>query len=371
MFEAGSELKQLLGAENVYDLSLGNPVIEPPAEFFSALQELSQTTQKGLHRYMPNAGFDDVRETIAKDLNNKQLLTTTKKHITMCVGAGGGLNVILKALLNQGDEVIVLAPYFVEYLFYIKNNGGQAVTVNTDCSFDLDISAIAEALNKKTRAILICSPNNPTGTIYSKEKIASLHDLLHQHNKKIDQPIMLISDEPYRELYYGTDPLPSTVYNYPHSAIVYSWSKSLSIPGERIGYIALSENVGDERLSEAIIFCTRILGFVNAPATMQLIVKNLISCTAPVEHYRKLRDKLYKGLEQLGFECIQPMGAFYVFPKIPDNYTDDIAFVTAAQQQAVLLVPGSGFGWPGNFRISYAVDEWVVDGALKKMSLLL
>jgi aspartate aminotransferase len=371
MFETGNELKNKLGPENVFDLSLGNPVIEPPKEFFEAVAQRATNPDKGSHRYMNNAGFEEVRDSIARDLRQRNILNTSKEQINMCVGAGGGLNVLLKALINPGDEVIILAPYFVEYLFYIKNQQGVPVAVNLGQDFDLDIENIQKALTAKTRAVLLCSPNNPTGSVLSEGKIAALHQLLLEHNKRCPKPVMLLSDEPYREIYYGDAPLPATVRDYPHSAIIYSWSKTLSIPGERIGYIAVNENNEDKELNNAITFCTRILGFVNAPALMQWVIKDLIHCAAPLEPYKKLRDKLIKGLHDMGFECVTPMGAFYAFPKVPKRFDgDDVAFVRAAQKEAVLFVPGSGFGWPGNFRISYAVEEQVLDNAIIKMEAL-
>lgn len=367
MFEKGTELRKRLGPENVFDLSLGNPVIEPPPAFFKTLAELSKKRSGGLHRYMSNAGLLEVRTKVAAGLTKKGILPCSADDVVMTVGAGGALNVLMKAILNPGDEVLILSPYFVEYLFYIENHGGKPVVAPLDRNFDLDIAAIRLKLSRRTKAIILCSPGNPTGVTLSRARIKALHKLLLAHGKKHGSKVLLISDEPYREIYFGKGRAPSCTAGYPHSAVVYSWSKSLSIPGDRIGYLALSRHLGEPKMRAAVTFANRVLGFVNAPASMQYVAMKLLRCPAPVAHYRKLRDVLVKGLKELGIECPTPTGAFYAFPKVPRKFKDDVAFAEAAQSVGVLVVPGRGFGTPGHFRISYAVEPWVLRGALKAL----
>ncbi|MGE4159276.1 MAG: pyridoxal phosphate-dependent aminotransferase [Planctomycetota bacterium] len=367
MFEKGNELRAKLGPRNVFDLSLGNPVIEPPAAFFNTLAELSRKRTGGHHRYMSNAGLLELRAKVAANLTRRKILPCQPEDVVMTVGAGGALNVLMKAILNPGDEVVIMAPYFVEYLFYIRNHGGKPVIANLDKQFDLDLKAIRKALSRRTKAVIVCSPGNPTGVALSKSRIAGLHRLLMAHGRRYGTRVLLVSDEPYREIYYGRGHTPSCTAGYRDSAVVYSWSKSLSIPGDRIGYLALNKTIGEPTLRSAITFTNRTLGFVNAPATMQYVAMKLLDLPAPVAPYRKLRDLLVKGLRDLGIECPTPNGAFYAFPKVPKKFRDDIAFVEAAQQVGVLVVPGRGFGSPGHFRISYAVEPWVLKGALKAL----
>ena len=370
MFEVGQELKKKYGVENVYDLTLGNPIIEPPDEFFEVLEMLSLNKSSGMHRYMSNAGFTEVRERIANHLTKKNLLKTDFKHIIMTVGAAGGMNVILRTILNPGDEVIIFAPYFAEYLFYTQNHQGKIVISETTEDFDLDLDDLDRKITTKTKAIIINSPNNPTGKTYSEEKINGLVDLLSMRQKKMKRPLFLISDEPYREIVFDDIVVPSVVAKYKNSFLVYSWSKSLSIPGERIGYIAVNPNMDDvDTVIDGLIFCDRILGFVNAPATMQLAVSNLLTATVRIKYYKEKRDRIYQALTAYGYDVVKPTGTFYVFPKCPT--ADELEFIERAKSERVLVVPGVGFGRSGYFRISYSTDDRTIEKALDQFGKLI
>ncbi|MCK5689625.1 pyridoxal phosphate-dependent aminotransferase [Myxococcota bacterium] len=372
MFEKGGELKARYGAENVFDFTLGNPSLEPPPEFFDALAEISTQRDSGLHRYMPNAGFPAVREAIAQKLEAEGTFKGIGTGgVVMTVGAGGALNVTLKALLEPGDEVMILAPYFVEYLFYIRNHGGEPVVAETNAEFDLDIDEIAAKITSKTKVIILNTPNNPTGRIFPESSLKALAKLLGEKEKEVGHPIYILADEPYRELVYIDNPPLSPAAYHPNSFLLYSWSKSLSIPGERIGFIAINPAIDDPvGLMDALTFCNRTLGFVNAPAAMQLVVAKLLNVTIDVGWYKKRRDMLVDGLRDIGFDLIAPEGTFYIFPKSPDP--DAVAFVNRAMEEAkVLLVPGGGFGRDGYFRISYCVDERTVQGGLEALRKLM
>jgi aspartate aminotransferase len=371
MFERGAELKRIHGEENVYDFSLGNPVLEPPTAFFDMLSDLSGRRDEGLHRYMPNAGFPEVRQAIADKLQRSGIFPgITARHVVMSVGAGGGLNSALKAVLNPGDEVVVLAPYFVEYLFYIANHGGVPVTAQTNDRFDIDIDAVAAVLTPKTKGIIVNTPNNPTGRLFPRSSLEALGALLEDREKAWGHPIYLITDEPYRELVYVDDAPPSAAMFHRNAFLVYSWSKSLSIPGERIGYVAINPAADDrEALADAVTFTTRTLGFVNAPAMAQLAVGKLVDVTVDVSWYRQRRDRLLASLRDMGFDIVTPEGTFYIFPKAPGP--DDIRFVADALEARVLLVPGSGFGRRGYFRLAYCVDDRTIDGGLEALGNLM
>lgn len=368
MFERGAEMKERLGAENVFDFTLGNPVLEPPAAFFDTLVELGARRSEGLHRYMPNAGFPHVREAIAGKLRDDGTFPGVEASaITMSVGAGGGLNAALKAIVNPGDEVVVLAPFFVEYSFYVRNHGGDPVVAKTTADFDIDADALAGAIGAKTRALIVNSPNNPTARLYPRASLEAMAEVLAQKEKELGRPIYLIADEPYRELIYVDDPPPTPATFHPNACLVYSWSKSLSIPGERIGYVAVNPEADDAAdLADAMAFTTRTLGFVNAPAAMQLVAEKLLSVTIDIEWYRAKRDRLLAGLRDIGLRVIEPEGTFYMFVESPN--ADDFAFVSRAMEQNVLLVPGTGFGGPGYFRIAYCVDDRTVDGGLARLA---
>jgi len=360
MFEEGARLKAEFGAENVFDFSLGNPDLSPPPEFQKTLVELAQKDSPGSHAYMPNGGYPFVREAVAARISTEQGVTLSADEMLMTCGAAGGLNVTLKALLDPGDEVIILAPFFVEYKFYVDNHGGISKVVSTDDSFDIDLGAIEAVVNEKTKAIIINSPNNPTGQIYSQESLAALGKVLAAASKKYSSTIFLIADEPYRKIVFDNNDVPSIMQAYPNSIVVSSYSKDLSLPGERIGYIALHPEI-DEKLPlvGALTLANRILGFVNAPALMQRVVAELQGASVDNSIYTRRREVFCKILADAGYEFMPPKGAFYVFPKSP--IADDVDFVSRLQDQKILAVPGKGFGAPGYFRLAFCVEDSVIE----------
>jgi aspartate aminotransferase len=363
MFEEGEELKQLYGEENVFDFSLGNPNLEPPSSLKKALKELAEHPIIGMHRYMPNNGYSETRRAIAEYLAEECRLPFTEKHVVMTVGAAGGLNVLLKAILDEGDEVIVPTPYFMEFKFYIDNFGGKIQLVETKEDFSLNIGEIERAVGKKTKAVLVNSPNNPTGVVYDQKSIERLGELLKRKSRDLGKTIYLITDEAYRRIVYDGTKLPVSFHYYPHAIRVTSHSKDLSLPGERIGYIAVSPFCEDvDELTSAIIFANRTLGFVNAPALMQRLVAPLQRNSVNIRDYEEKRDLLYRSLKDFGYQVVKPQGAFYIFPKAPIE--DDVAFVKELQSKRILTVPGRGFGKPGYFRISYAVEMKMIEKAL-------
>ena len=362
VFEEGLELKARIGAENVFDLSLGNPVIEPPAEFKDALRRLADSTDAGVHRYMPNPGYMETRQAVADRLADELSLPFTGGDVIMTCGAAAAANVVLKTILNPGDEVIILAPYFFEYLYYIDNHDGVAVVVNTDDRFRLDLAAIEREITPRTRAIIVNSPNNPSGVVYSADEISGLAQLLYRKQAEHNTEIFLISDEPYKRIIFDGMEFPQLLPAYDNTVIVTSHAKDLALPGERIGYIAINPNHDNkEELAAGFSFCNRTLGFVNAPALMQRIVRNLQGVSIDPDYYQRKRDFLHTALMEMGYDTVKPQGAFYLFPKCPVD--DDVAFTRQLVQRNVLVVPGRGFGTPGYFRISYCVDDWVLEGA--------
>jgi aspartate aminotransferase len=364
MFEEGIFLKKKYGADKVYDFSLGNPNVDHPDEFKRELIKLAADIIPMKHGYTPNAGYHETRQAIAGKISRTTGLKLSVDHIVMSCGAGGALNVILKALLDPGDEVIVLKPFFVEYPFYIENYGGVVKFTQTKEDFSLDIEAISKAINRKTKAIIINSPNNPTGKVYSKKKIADLARLLKEKGRALKKTIYLISDEPYTEIVFDGVTVPSVLKAYTNSIIAYSYSKTLSLPGERIGYIAVNPKIyeaGD--LINALILCTRIMGFVNAPALMQRIVSRLQHVAVDVKVYQKKRDLLCAGLTKAGYKFNKPQGAFYLFVQSP--ILDDVKFVKMLLQKNILVVPGSGFGGPGYFRIAFCVDDATIINSME------
>ena len=363
MFEEGATLKQRYGEENVFDLSLGNPVMEPPPEFYRELRKLVDNPLPGMHRYMENAGYPETRAAVAAQLSLETGIKFTMKDIIMTCGAAGALNVVLKTILNPGDEVIIFAPYFVEYRYYIDNHGGVARVLPTDEQFIPKLDDLEAAIGAKTKAVLINSPNNPTGVVYSEDFIHQLGELLHKKEAQYGTQVFLISDEPYRKIIYDGLKYPSVLHHHPRSIIVTSHSKDLALPGERIGYIAVHPDCNQrEELVGGLIFCNRTLGYVNAPALMQHIVRYLQHVTVSITEYQSKRDFLYDQLIEMGYSVVKPQGAFYMFPKSP--LEDDVAFVRELLQWKVLTVPGSGFGSPGYFRISYCVDDRTLEGSL-------
>ena len=364
MFEEGIELKKIHGEKNVFDFSIGNPLLEPPKKFTDNLAKLTTSNIKGLHRYMPNPGFPSSRTEIAKHLSKESGLSISMDEIIMTTGAAGGLNGILKSLLNPDDEVIVFSPFFVEYLFYISNHKGKGIIAETDDKFIPEISDLENKITNKTKAIIINSPNNPTGVMYPESTISDIGTLIKKMEKKYNSEIYLISDEPYRKLIYNNEKYPFIFKHHSRSVIVTSHSKDLGLAGERIGYISLSPLDKDRTiLFDAIIFSLRTLGHVNATALMQKAVESVQNEIVDIKIYKEKRDFLYDNLTKLGYECVKPDGAFYLFPKTP--IADDTKFVSILQQYNILTVPGKGFGKGGYFRISYSVEDWVIEGSIK------
>ncbi|MFH1030975.1 MAG: pyridoxal phosphate-dependent aminotransferase [Chloroflexota bacterium] len=363
MFDEGIVLKQRYGKENVFDLTLGNPIMEPPPEFHEELKRLARNPLPGMHRYMENAGYAETRAAVAKQLSLESGTKFTTDDIVMTCGAAGALNVILKTILNPGDEVIIFAPYFAEYIFYIDNHSGVVKILPTDERFVPKLDILQTAINAKTRAVIINSPNNPSGAVYSEDFIHKLGILLKEKSAQFGKVIFLISDEAYRKIVYDWITCPHIWSYYQQSILATSHSKDLALPGERIGYIAIHpECDGRKELVDGFIFCNRILGFVNAPALMQNIVRNLPGVSVSVADYQRKRDFLCENLTGMGYSLVKPQGAFYLFPKSP--VADDVAFVRELQKSLVLTVPGSGFGSPGYFRISYCLDDKTIEGSL-------
>jgi len=355
MFEEGAALRQQFGDDQVFDFTLGNPTIEPPPELHRELKRLADHPLPGMHRYMNNAGYEETRAAIAAGISEHCNQPVTAAQVVMTCGAGAALNVVLKTLLNPGDEVIILAPFFVEYKFYIDNHSGVAVTVATTEKFQPDLEAIESAISDRTRALIINSPNNPTGVIYPPATLVALGEMLQRKQRELGIPITVISDEPYAKISFGEEV--ANIFDcVPNSIIATSHSKDLALPGERIGYLAANPAMPEvELFMQGAIFCNRVLGFVNAPALMQRLVAGLQHCSVDSEIYRRKRDLLYNKLTELGFEMVKPGGGFYLFPKSP--LADEIEFIRLAQKFRILLVPGSGFGAPGYFRIAYCVED--------------
>lgn len=359
MFEEGERMRKFYGPDKVYDFTLGNPNVEPPKAFKEELKRLALEPVPGMHRYMSNAGYPETRRAIADMLAEQTGLSFNENHIVMTCGAGGAMNVVLKALLDQGDEVIILSPFFVEYKFYIDNHGGVFKEVPTNDEFKPDLKAIGEAITPRTRAVIINSPNNPTGVVYDAGSLSGLGKLLEKKEKETGRAVFVISDEPYAKIVYDGITVPSVFKHIKNSIVVTSHSKDLALPGERIGYIAVSPLIDDvDLLVEGLVFCNRTLGFVNAPALMQRLVTVLQHESVDIASYQEKRDILYENLTAMGFQMVKPQGAFYLFPKSP--IPDDVEFVKTALKYNILLVPGSGFGTPGYFRISYCIDKQVI-----------
>lgn len=362
MFEEGAKMKAKYGAENVFDFSLGNPDVPPPKKFSEVLQKLAENDKPGAHAYMPNGGYPYVRETLAHKLSEEQGVHIDQGDVLMTCGAAGALNVMLKSVLDPGDEVIILAPFFVEYKFYIDNHGGVTKVVETDDEFNLDLDAIEKALNEKTKAIIINSPNNPTGQVYSQDSLRKLGKLLDLHEEKCCRQVYLVSDEPYRKIVFDDNEVPSIMEATTNSIVISSYSKDLSLPGERIGYVAVHPEMKEKQaLLNAMTLANRILGFVNAPALMQRVVEQLQDETVDTSIYARRREIFCKILDDAGYEYVKPKGAFYLFPKSPIE--DDVEFCAILQQEKILAVPGRGFGAPGYFRLAFCVEDGVIEGS--------
>lgn len=365
MFEEGKELANIYGEENVFDFSIGNPSVEPPIEVKEAIIDIITKDSPNLvHGYMNNSGYEDVREVVAKHINNTHGTTFVGENIVMTVGAAGGLNVIFKALLNKEDEVIVFAPYFGEYRSYVGNYDGVLVEISPNTvDFQPNLDEFKKKITTKTKAVIVNTPNNPTGVVYSEETICKLASILEEKQKEFGTSIYLISDEPYRELVYDGVEVPYLTKYYKNTVVGYSYSKSLSLPGERIGYLVLPSEMDDFlNVSAAVNVANRILGYVNAPSLMQRVVARCIDAKVDVEIYNRNREELYNNLTAFGYHCIKPQGAFYLFIEALGG--DDFAFANAAKKHNILIVPGTSFGCPGYCRIAYCVDYSKVTGAL-------
>jgi aspartate aminotransferase len=363
MFEEGAELKKKYGPENVYDFSLGNPNLPPPPNFRKVLLDIINSAPSNAHAYMPNTGYPEVCRAVAGFLASEQEVPVEGGDVIMTCGAAGALNIALKALLDPGDEVLTPVPCFVEYGFYADNHGGALRTVASRPDFQLDLSALAEALTARSKVVLINSPNNPTGAVYSADTLKALGALLEAKSNEFGRTIYLISDEPYRKLIYDGATVPSIFTAYRESLIATSYSKDISIPGERIGFVAVNPQATHRQpLLGGMALANRILGFVNAPALMQRAVARLQGEKADIAAYQRKRDLLCDGLAAMGYEFIKPAGTFYLFPRSP--IADDVEFVQALKAERVLVVPGSGFKGPGHFRIAFCVEDAVIKNAM-------
>lgn len=364
MFEEGTRLAAIYGADKVYDYSIGNPYAEPPIEVIESLKKHVLSDEKGTHRYMNNAGYLDVREKVAKALERDSKVALSAENIVMTVGAAGALNVVLKSLLNPLEEVIVFAPYFVEYNTYVENNGGRTVIVKPDPStFEPDLEALEKSITSKTKVIIINNPNNPTGVVYNEATLKHIEEIISRKQKDLGSTIFVLSDQPYAKIVYDDIKVPNMLSLFKNAIIVDSFSKSLGLAGERIGYIAASSKIEDVAiLMKAFAFCNRTLGFVNAPGLFQKVVGDAFDAKVDTTGYEKRRNFLYENLTRLGFQCVKPQGAFYLFPKALID--DDVEFVKRAMKYNLLLVPGSGFGYPGYFRMSYCVKFDMIERSI-------
>ncbi|MBR2781796.1 MAG: pyridoxal phosphate-dependent aminotransferase [Oscillospiraceae bacterium] len=371
MFEDGKKLAAEFGAENVYDFSLGNPSVpSPDAVNKAAIEILENEDNIFVHGYMSNAGYESVRQAVADHLNETFGTNFGLKNILMTVGAAGGLNVILKTLLNPGDEVLTFAPYFAEYGNYVLNYDGVLIAVSPDTeTFQPNLAEFEEKLTAKTKAVIINTPNNPTGVVYSEQTICAIADILNRKQEEFGTSIYLISDEPYRELAYDGVEVPYLTKYYRNTIVGYSWSKSLSLPGERIGYLVMPDELdGSEEIIDAAAIANRVSGFVNAPSLMQLVAARCLKEKTDIEAYNKNREALYGALKELGFSCIKPQGAFYLFIKSP--VSDEKEFVAYAKSLRLLIVPGSSFACPGYVRVAYCVSYDTIQRSLPSWKAL-
>ena len=365
MFEEGKRLATIHGKENVYDFSLGNPNVLPPDAIKKAVNDvLDDYAPSYIHGYMNNSGYEEARAAIAGRYARDYGVQLAERNIIMTCGAAGGINITFKSILNPGDEVIAFAPFFSEYGNYTANFDAKLVVVPTQPeSFDIDLTRFEAAITDKTRAVIINSPNNPSGVVYPDDTLRALAGVLEAAGQRYGKPIFLISDEPYRELVYDDIKLPFIPSIYRNTFIIYSWSKTLSIPGERIGYVAVSDDMdGLDEVLPALNVANRILGFVNAPSLFQLVAARCLDESVDISVYKKNRDYLYDNLTAMGIQMNRPQGAFYLFPKAPGG--DDIAFCNAAKEERILIVPGTGFGCKGYFRLAYCVDFATIENSM-------
>ncbi|NTW72244.1 MAG: pyridoxal phosphate-dependent aminotransferase [Eubacteriaceae bacterium] len=372
MFEEGKRLAKIHGAENVFDFSLGNPNVEPPEEVKNTILEIMNAeAPMNVHGYMNNSGYEEVREAVAKSINKKFGTDFDQNNILMTVGAGGGLNVIFKTLLDPGDEVITFAPFFGEYRSYVANYDGILVIVSPNTvDFQPNLIEFKERITPKTKAVIINSPNNPTGVIYSEETLIMLASIMREKQQEFGTDIYLVSDEPYRELAYDAMEVPYPTKYYENTIIGYSFSKSLSLPGERIGYLVIPREAADyENIISAANIANRILGFVNAPSLFQRVIARCLDAKVDIDTYNRNRELLYNGLVSYGYECIKPEGAFYMFVKAPME--SDVEFCALAKSKNILIVPGTSFGCPGYVRIAYCVAYDTIKKALPGFKALI
>ena len=359
MFEEGAKLKAQHGADKVCDFSLGNPDVPPPPEVRKALKEILAEDRPELHAYMPNAGFPFAREAMAEKVSREQGLRVSPEEVILTCGAAGGLNIIFKALLEPGEEVVFPAPFFVEYGFYVENHRGVPKPIPTKPDFTLDFEALDRAITPKTKALLINSPNNPTGRLYSEKDLADLAKLLKEKSRILGRPVYLVSDEPYRNLVFDGLKVPSVFKYYAESFVVSSFSKELSLPGERIGFVVVHPEMENKaEILAAMILANRILGFVNAPAFAQRLAAKCARALVDVSIYERRRNLFCEILDEAGLEYVKPEGAFYLFPKTP---IDDVEFCKLLQEELILAVPGRGFGGPGHIRLAFCVDESIIE----------
>ena len=372
MFEEGKRLSEIYGEENVFDYSIGNPNIEAPSEIKDIIIKiLNEENTNKLHGYMNNSGYEDVREGIAENINVKYNTKLNYENIVMTCGAAGGLNIILKSILNPGDEVIIFAPFFGEYINNVNNFDGKIKIISADTkSFQPNLKELEKEITSKTKALIINSPNNPSGVIYNENTIIKMSKILKMKEEELGSQIYLISDEPYREIIYDNAKVPCILNYYDNSFIGYSYSKSLSLPGERIGYVVVNSKIKDfKEMVASLNIANRILGFVNAPSLFQRVIKESLNLEVDSNIYKKNRDLLYNHLIQIGFECMKPEGTFYLFPKSPiDN---DVKFCEDAKKFNILAVPGSTFGCPGYFRLSYCISYEKIEKSLKAFDNLM
>ena len=372
MFEEGNRLAGIYGAENVFDFSLGNPNVPAPEAVKKAIEDLVENEDPlVLHGYTnSNSGYADVREAVAKSLNERFGTAFEGKNIIMTVGAAGGLNVILKTIINAGDEVLTFAPYFGEYRAYVNNFDGVLVEVSPNTvDFQPKLDEFEQKITPKTKAVIVNTPNNPTGVVYSEETIKKMAAIMEAKQKEYGTEIFLISDEPYRELVYDGAEVPYLTKYYDNTIVGYSYSKSLSLPGERIGYLVIPDEVADsEDMLSAANVANRILGFVNAPTLQQKIVKACLNEKTDISYYDRNREALYNGLKECGFDCIKPEGAFYLFVKSPVE--NEKEFCEAGKKYNILMVPGSSFACPGNVRLAYCVSYETIVNSLPKFAEL-
>lgn len=363
MFEEGARLKAGHGAQNVFDFSIGNPNLPPPEQFSATLRDTVDSCGLGAHCYMSQVGYPHACEAVAAYLSEEQEVPVSADEVIMTCGAAGALNVILKTLIDPGDEVILTKPVFVDYRAYVDNHGGASRVVDCRPDFLLDLDAVDAAINAKTKAVIINSPNNPSGQIYPEENLNGLGRLLASRSKDLGRTIYLLSDEPYRKIVFDGHRVPSIFKAYDQSIIATSYSKDLSIPGERIGFAAVNPAAAYRRdIMAGMTLATRILGFINAPALMQRVVAELQGISVDIDAYLKKRNLLCQGLADAGYAFLKPPGTFYLFPKSPIE--DDVAFVQALQKELILTVPGQGFLYPGYFRIAFCVDDDTIVNAM-------